>query len=381
MINPTPILLQANALSIPLPDQSVHCVITSPPYWNQRNYGISGQLGLEKTLEGYIDNMRIVFREVWRVLRDDGQLFINISDTRSKDRQWLGVPHRLVLTLQADGWRWEDEIVWAKKNPMPSNQTNRFTRSHELVYMLNKSKVAFFDLDAVREAHKDPARWLNNNGPTTAFGGGRIPGAAQEQFVTGWRKSEEIGNPGGRKRNTVWSIAIAPYSAAHFATFPPKLVEPMIKTGTSERGCCPECGAQWERQIEVQYINPGNRTTNGPRSSERRHESPGFEKRLERKTIDLGFTPTCSHDHTPIPCTILDPFVGSGTTLQVARMLGRHGVGIDLSAEYLKQAKQRLQLDKLERWGKGIEDPNDYESLALFNPEVVYGKSGTDNAV
>ncbi len=181
----------------------------------------------------------------------------------------------------------------------------------------------------------------------------------------------------------VWSIATAPYSGAHFATFPPKLIEPMVKAGTSEHGVCPECGAPWERVTERKGVT----------SEDIRNAPTGYRKSFDKgfnvkeghgydgmgggparqawldahPKITTGFTPTCSHDHDPIPATVLDPFVGSGTTVQVARALGRRGIGIDLSLEYLQLARQRLELDKLDDWGKGIKDETVYDELPLFS--------------
>lgn len=257
------LLVNGNATRIPLADESISCVVTSPPYYALRDYGtaewqggdvgcdhverkarndearwgaggfggeplnehadidnmqyrhtcakcgavrIDQQLGLEATPADYLQRMVEVFREVKRVLRDDGQLFLNISDTRSKDRQWHGIPHRLVFALQADGWRYEDEIVWKKPNPLPGSQTNRFTRSHEFVFMLNKSKRAFFDMDAVREDFAD-AR-MGNPGVykrTSQASKGTNNDRQDLGFLNnggGWERGHELG---GRKRRTVWS--------------------------------------------------------------------------------------------------------------------------------------------------------------------------------
>jgi DNA modification methylase len=317
-----------------------------------------------------VANMVAAFREVKRVLRDDGQLFLNIGDTRSKDRQWLGIPQRLVLALQADGWRWEDEIVWAKKNPMPSSQTNRFTRSHEMVYMLNKSKAAFFDLDAVREGdqvhHRKAGGYHGRNGVNASRFYGK--GGFGDSDVTTI----------GRNRRTVWSVATQPYSGAHFATFPEALVEPTIKAGTSERGCCPECGKQWERvteptpEYQVLLSKANDRGDWYERNTTKDKRTDGTKHGKQRGGIlpdykTTGFSPTCAHTHDPQPCTVLDPFAGSGTVGLVARRLGRHFVGIDLSPEYLQLARQRLELDRLEAWTNGKQtDDEDYSGLPLL---------------
>ena len=149
----------------------------------------------------------------------------------------------------------------------------------------------------------------------------------------------------GANLRNVWTIATQAYSGAHFATFPEKLVEPCILAGTSERGCCGECGAPWERVTERKQINPGNRQTNGPRSVERRHETAGFEQRLETQVETLGWKPACEHDAEPAPCTVLDPFGGSGTVGLVADRLGRDAILIELNPEYAEMAERRIRDD------------------------------------
>ncbi len=271
-----------------------------------------------------------------------------------KPKDLIGMPWRLAFALQAAGWYLRSDIIWAKPNPMPESVTDRPTKAHEYVFLLSKSKRYFYDSDAIREGEQVFTRkaggYHGRDGENASRFGGK--GGFGDSDVT----------TVGRNKRTVWSIATAPYSGAHFATFPPKLIEPMVRAGTSEHGVCPECGAPWKRVTEVSYDHI-NYTKPREHSS---YVAQGGQV-ANKRTTTLGFTPTCSHEHDPIPATVFDPFVGSGTTIQVARALGRRGIGIDLSAEYLQLARKRLELDKLDDWGKGVKDEAVYDELPLFN--------------
>ena len=221
----------------------------------------------------------------------------------------------------------------------------RCTKSHEYLFMLAKSERYFCDAEAVREDSVDPnddrkSRVKANHKDFQREG--NLLAAGSQTYPK-------------RNKRTVWTIPTAPYSGAHFATFPPALVEPCIKAGTSKRGCCPECGAQFARVVERKSMVIDR--------SERTHElgrTRSSGTMVEQPTsTTLGWRQTCDHDHEPIPCTVFDPFAGSGTTLLVARALGRNGVGIDLSGEYLQQARERLSLDKLDAWSNGSKRVDD----------------------
>ncbi len=378
-------ILTTDALSglATLDSDSVHCVVTSPPYWGLRDYGVEGQLGLEKTPEEYVAKMVEVFREVRRVLRGDGTCWVNLGSSYAagghgghaksgtfhghnnrdgdqqpktappgyKPKDMVPTPWLVALALQADGWYLRQDIIWAKPNPMPESVTDRCTKAHEYLFLLTKQARYYYDAEAVREAvTASTIARLSQPTLEQQEGSYRVPGKTNGPI-------KATGGIGGRNRRSVWTIPTQSFSAAHFATFPTALVEPCILAGTSEKGCCPECGAPWKRVIEKTYNNPGNRTTNGPRSTENRSITAGFEKRLEVEATTTGWIPTCdcygdwtdTQVHaTPkrVPCTVLDPFLGSGTVAQVARWLRRNYIGIELNSEYVEIARKRINMPR-----------------------------------
>lgn len=346
--------------------ESVHCVVTSPPYWGLRDYGIGGQLGLEPTPEQYVENMVAVFREVRRVLRKDGTCWVNLGDTYNsrldgshggwngstptpqrtmnygssvvdkpryagKPKDLVGIPWRVAFALQADGWYLRSDIIWSKPNPMPESVTDRPTKAHEYLFLLTKSPRYYYDADAVREPY---------NGPMYD---GRDNGAILNGDRADRGKTVGMTNPAGRNIRSVWTIATQPYPGAHFATFPEALVEPCVKAGSSERGICPECGAPWTRETSVAYEFTQavhNRTKhNGEATFGDRSATMGVP--ANKISTTTGWRPSCAHDLPPVPATVLDPFAGSGTTGRVAQRLGRKAVLIDLSGEYLTQTMKR----------------------------------------
>jgi len=360
-----------------------------------------GCLGLEPTPDLYVEHMVEVFREVRRVLRPTGTLWLNLGDaycagtrtdrrptTRSgvavpsswsarcqplrigalsnlKPKDLVGLPWRVAFGLQNDGWYLRADIIWAKPNPMPESVRDRPTKAHEYLFLLSPSGRYFYDAEAVREAAvtgvlKAPAGWDRApGGHGTIHRLGREPriGADRKALAGPTYARHRAAVPGGqsltfrsgRNRRTVWNVATQPYSGAHFATFPERLVEPCILAGTSEWGCCSGCGAPWRREVEVGYDNPGNRSTNGPRSLARRADTPGFAVRLERHARTVGWTPTCECDAPARPAIVLDPFAGSGTTLAVAARLGRRAVGAELSPAYIDLIRQRCAQPLLRR--------------------------------
>ena len=364
-----------------LPSESVQMCVTSPPYWGLRDYGVEGQIGLEPTPDAYVARMVAVFREVRRVLRRDGTCWLNIGDSYAghnlpdwrpgneaknqgnsnkngvgyvdglKPKDLCGIPWRLAFALQADGWYLRADIIWAKPNPMPESVTDRPTKAHEYLFLLAKQPHYYYDADAIREAYTNSDKNAGR-GPD----GRRITTVKAQDGSAQHRDGERWPNPSGRNKRSVWEIATEAYPDAHFATFPQALVEPCILAGTSERGCCPECGAPWEREADVSHERDGSGTTGKARNlaePDGRTNGTGFTgKPKMRKVVETtGWRPTCDHVlddmdglhyAEPVPCVVLDPFLGSGTTALVARRLGRRCVGLELNAEYARLAAKRL---------------------------------------
>lgn len=311
-------LYQGDALEIlkQMEDESINCCVTSPPYWGLRDYGVDGQLGLEPTPAEYVANLVEVFREVRRVLRDDGTLWLNLGDSYAsvhtggqkspkstvgsnmpgvqeirqpkanpqeyglKDKDLVGIPWRVAFALQADGWYLRSDIVWHKPNAMPESVTDRPTKAHEYIFLLSKSSKYYYDADSIREplseqrakqAGKlvDPGNDAKKRKKQIEHDKKRGSGGHFDGHK--WRM-----NPLGRNKRSVWTVATKPFPEAHFATFPPELPEICIKAG------CPESG------------------------------------------------------------TVLDPFAGAGTTLYVAEQLGRNSIGIELNPDYCDIIRRRM---------------------------------------
>jgi DNA modification methylase len=271
-----------------LRDKSVQCVVTSPPYWGLRDYGVEGQLGAEPSPDCdtkghaqcgrcFVCSMVGVFRNVRRVLRDDGTCWIVLGDTYSSgggngtqgksgqrsDRRHtqetlpnrttdtslppgnlVGVPWRVALALQADGWVLRQEIIWHKPSPMPESVKTRCTKAHEQVFLLTKQQRYFYDKDAIAEPSKGQRSNVRN-------GKGRVvpPGAPEHGQLDRWQ------DDASSNKRSVWTVSSGNgYEGAHFAAFPPALVEPMILAGTSEYGACTGCGSPWRRVVDSEKL-------------------------------------------------------------------------------------------------------------------------------
>ena len=295
------IVLLADALEglRTLEPESVHTCVTSPPYYNLRDYGVAGQIGNEDTPEAFVEKLVEIFREVRRVLRQDGTLWVNIGDsyaTRSgaqpptntrnscghtakripsgyKYKDLIGIPWLLAFALRADGWYLRQDIIWNKSNCMPESVRDRCTKSHEYIFLLSKSERYHFDLQAIKEpaGTKGNARSFRGGGAYT--GGRSFNNSAEVARESHGNAKNEAGT---RNKRDVWTVSTTGFRGAHFAVFPEKLIEPCILAG------CPEGG------------------------------------------------------------TVLDPFTGSGTTGVVAKKLGRDFVGIEINPEYHKMALGRI---------------------------------------
>lgn len=340
-----------------------------------------GCLGLEPTPELYVDHLVQIFREVKRVLRDDGMVWLNIGDSyagghstyNGKDAKWqhgannriltkrtLGgpglkpkdmvlIPFRLALALQSDGWWIRSDIIWEKPNCMPSSVKDRPTTSHEHVFLLAKSKRYFYDQDAIAETC---ITGLDDKAHHTfgAPGGKAEKVYGKKHLVSGKRWV----NNGTRNKRTVWTIPTKPYKGAHFATFPPDLIEPMILAGSSDKAC-PHCGAAWTRVTErVEFgradtdskLEDGIHDRSGAKSlatKRQAYRAAGLES--PPAPITTGFKPSCGcpDNDGSAASIVLDPFAGSGTTCAVAKAHGRHWIGIEPNAEYCELARKRIR--------------------------------------
>ena len=371
------LLSLADSRRLPLPDGVVQCCVTSPPYFNLRDYQVPNQIGLEKTPEEYIGNLLGVFREVWRVLRDDGVLWVNIGDSYANDSKWGGsgsgpstknytsglggcigqkarrttgykpkelmlIPHRFAMAMQDDGWYLRSEVIWSKRSPMPESVRDRPTRSHEQVFLFSKQPRYFYDWYAVLEKAK-----YGSSGRADVKKGGFNSKYANDAA----RKGDESFRAISEKRNirSVWSLSNESFKGAHYAVMPSKLVIPCIKAGSSEKGCCPECRSPWKRIVEKLRAptRPGRDTkvtTNNPLAVGNRDP-----ERHVTSYKSVGWEPTCDCgiDET-MPCLVIDPFSGAGTVPMVADNLGHHGIGFDAGMQYCRMACERINNPHLE---------------------------------
>jgi DNA modification methylase len=388
-----------------IPDASVHCVVTSPPYYGLRDYGVDGQIGLEESPEAYVARLVDVFREVRRILRDDGTVWLNLGDTYvsnagdrnkvggfqanpNKDRlsaesamsfnkhgkgykfkDLMGIPWRVAFALQADGWYLRQDIIWHKPNPMPESVTDRCTKSHEYIFLLSKSARYYFDHEAIKEVGvmtSQSSAGSNQRDTSITHGVGGGNSGINEAKKKLAQELKLLGHSTRNKRS-VWTVATQPYPEAHFAVYPTKLIEPCILAGTSEKGCCATCGAPWKRLngrsckncgnfIEHQhkscntcgFINNGWKNERVVNLATRAGESDVIGSLVARKSqitvnhISLDFIKSCNCDSDVVPCTVFDPFTGSGTTGLVALTNNRNFIGTELNPEYVKIAEKRL---------------------------------------
>jgi DNA modification methylase len=363
-----------------LAPQSIHTIVTSPPYWGLRDYGEPGQFGLEPTPDEYVAKLVRLFALLRPALRDDGTAWLNLGDSYAsstsnngsysekstlagftspdtkgrqandagekrhlnhglKPKDLVGIPWRVAFALQADGWYLRSDIIWHKPNPMPESVTDRPTKAHEYLFLLSKQARYYYDHEAIKEPSVFPV------GSREDVERGGFDGKWDEPGKEAFRSIADT-----RNKRSVWTIPTRPFSQAHFAVFPPDLIKPCILAGAPEK-CCPECGAPWERVVERTCDYDGSKygkravdATGGAISGGTDRSTLGSSNGKQTgKTSTVGFAPTCDHGHEPIGGTVLDPFMGSGTTAQVARSLGRKAVGSELNAEYIEMAaKHRL---------------------------------------
>lgn len=286
-----------------LPDESVNCIVTSPPYWNLRKYGGANEIGREKDPRDYVGGLAVVFHAARRVLRSDGTLWLNLGDV-SKNKQLLGLPWRVALALKDDGWMLRSDIIWVKESVMPESVKDRPSRVHEYVFMFSKSKTYYYDAAAIAEPTKPESNRRANRAVSGSHKNIDVPGRRIQTFHKARANGEGYTVHPFRNKRDVWTVNPQPFKGAHFATFPPKLIEPMIKAG------CPVGG------------------------------------------------------------TVLDCFMGSGTTAVVARAHDRHYIGCDSNQSFVDMANERLRTTDpyLPR-----EQPDGWTQQAMF-AEAINGR-------
>ena len=219
-----------------LPDESVDCIVTSPPYFGLRDYGNDGQYGTEASPAEYVEKMRALFAELRRVLADDGTLWLNLGDSYGKAKNLLGIPWRVAFALQDDGWTLRQEVIWAKRNCLPDPATDRPARAHEHVFLFSKRPRYWYDADAIRE-DSDPEQQAHNERYAREYEGhtARASTTGQPGNVNNVGIHSRPGK-GGRPARSVWSISAQPFAEAHFAVMPPELAERCVKAGCKPGG-------------------------------------------------------------------------------------------------------------------------------------------------
>lgn len=337
---------------------------------------MAGQIGLEPTPDAWVARLVEVFREVRRVLRLDGTMWLNCGDAYAtgagrvgecpgggaqgeawaergamtapnrmpisglKSKDLIGLPWMLAFALRADGWWLRSDIIWHKPNPMPESIEDRPTKAHEHVFLLTKASRYYYNAYAIREPGKD---WgpRDRRGAKHNTEGFRAAGQTPHHGLTDGDASH------GRNKRTVWTIPSHGFPGAHFATFPPALVEPCLLAGTSERGVCPTCGAPWRRQVEPspEYAALLGKGWHDHADDLVRGQRNGIAVSSDYRTVGWAATCACPAAE-PVPGVVLDPFSGAGTTGLVALRLGRDYLGIDLSPEYTEMARKRIVEDQ-----------------------------------
>lgn len=362
-----------------LPSASVHCCVTSPPYYMLRDYDNDGQIGLEPTPALYVERLVEVFRELRRILRDDGVFWLNIGDsyagggagardpekwpkqsqnyhrlthakrnTGLKNGDLIGVPWMLAFALRADGWYLRQDVIWDKPNPMPESVKNRCTKSHEYLFMFSKSAKYYFDGEAIKEpAVSTKAFKFTDNGADKQRGHGRRHEGFNGRYA---ERIAEEGTPTTRNRRSVWKIATKPYRGAHFATFPEELITPCILAGVPEK-CCSDCGQPWQRKVHKVVLFAGGSGRLG-RSAEDANASGkwvgrqyGMNIKLgpQTSTTTTGWRPQCDCMAEPMGGVVIDPFGGSGTTAAVAIKTGRRAILCELNPGYAGFVESRVR--------------------------------------
>lgn len=346
------------------------------------------EIGLEESPEDFVASLVDVFREVKRVLRPDGTLWVNLGDSYAgsgkgccankeavlesqhrtkhlyvptrdesplsgnvpkglKPKDLVGIPWRVAFALQADGWYLRSDIIWSKSNPMPESVTDRPTKAHEYVFLFahpDSGGKYFYDADAVKEpvSSTNPKIPWRERTYGTGQGVGELNGEGSYKRGT---SRQPCGNPdnGMRNKRSVWTVNPKPYKGSHFAVWPPDLVRPMILAGTSAHGVCAKCGAPWNHEVLREVLRDTAPVREMPKTPLNIVRA-GWRNAPAPKVLRDAWVPTCNCvDAQTIPATVLDPFSGSATTGMVALQEGRNYIGLDLNPDYLPLAEARVQ--------------------------------------
>jgi len=367
-----------------LPDESVNTIVTSPAYFGLRSYmdGEDREIGKEKTLPEYIQNLVLVFREVRRILREDGVAWVNLGDSYAsawavsrrnvvgngslingtrpfrpnrltdgfKEKDLMMVPARVAIALQDDGWYLRQDCIWSKVNPMPGSQRDRPTTSHEHVFMLSKRPHYWYDEYAVREPAQN---WGSRD--RSHFRNDTTDPLLKHHGLTKGDFAEE-----GRTLRSVFTIPTEPSRAKHYAAFPTKLVEICLKASCPSLVCA-VCGKPYVRvtrrtPMKIRRTEWGDHAGNRTASSGTMLEPNHVE--------DLGLTPACACDNGTKRGIVLDPFMGSGRTAITALRLNRDYIGVDLNPEYVAMARDAVRIPHAER--ETPAEPLDLSNMPLF---------------
>ena len=345
---------------------------------------IDRQIGLEETPAEYISKLVAVFREVYRVLRDDGTLWVNMGDSYARgrlgrddsgergkfagprletrerstglpDKNLLGMPWRLAFALQDQGWILRSEIIWHKPTAMPESVTDRPSKAHETIFLLAKRERYFYDADAIREPLKPKTYTTFGNHPTPNKGNDALGMVKSDN----WNRTTQVRTPrltadgiiAGANKRSVWTVASQPYPESHFATFPPKLIEPCILAGTSPIAC-EICSSPWSRITEATGHTNRREAAHAPFSNATKTDSTGWQP--VRYGTDR-WQPTCKCEQQGTgTCVVLDPFMGAGTVALVALQHHRHYIGIELNPAYVALAEKRIREVQPVLWTEGV---------------------------
>jgi DNA modification methylase len=440
---------QGDVMRVPLADKSVHCIITSPPYWALRNYDTDEYAELEMGKEPlhdcngaftgdscgecFVCHVRQYAREFWRVLRDDGTFWLNLGDSYAsgkgscknpgggksslqghaakkragayrlnrgnksdlnkmglKPKDLCGVPWRTALALQADGWTLRAAPPWIKPNPMPESTKDRPNTAHEYWFMLTKGKKCYSDMEVVKQESTDKLKGKDNPYEAAHREREMRPNKAGRHWRTNdfirvaleskIRNIKKILNGSGLLLDDngmpeMLHFNTTGYSGAHFASFNPDMIEPIVQFSTSEHGVCPRCGAPWVRVVKKGYRAPVDEEKIAEMEAKgvprQKANLYGSDRKGEHYAEDpdktVGWEPSCMCEApAPVPAIVLDPFAGTGVTCMVASKLGRIGIGLELSAKYANLARQRTGLRALQAWEGGKQADGDVSGLPLF---------------